>query len=41
MTNNTGMSPAEAVKGLLQRIEELNLENTGTFWHSNGEVLPW
>lgn len=41
MTNNTGMSPAEAVQGLLQRIEELNLENTGTFWHSNGEVLPW
>ena len=24
-----------------QRIEELNLENTGSFWHSNGELLPW
>jgi NAD(P)-dependent dehydrogenase (short-subunit alcohol dehydrogenase family) len=43
MTNFTsgGITPAVAVKGLLQRIDELNLENTGTFWHSNGEVLPW
>jgi len=26
---------------LTQRIEELNLENSGSFWHSNGEILPW
>jgi len=26
---------------LIQRIEELNLENSGSFWHSNGELLPW
>lgn len=26
---------------LVQRIEELNIGNSGTFWHSNGEVLPW
>lgn len=43
MTNfaSGGISPEEAVKGLLARIDALNLENTGTFWHSNGEVLPW
>ena len=43
MTNYTegGISPEEAVKGLLARIKQLNLENSGTFWHSNGEVLPW
>ena len=43
MTNYTegGISPEEAVKGLLARIEQLNLENSGTFWHANGEVLPW
>ncbi|MEB3279579.1 MAG: SDR family oxidoreductase [Lyngbya sp.] len=43
MTNFTdsGITPEESVKGLLARIDELNLENTGTFWHSNGEVLPW
>ncbi|MBW4505283.1 MAG: SDR family oxidoreductase [Scytonematopsis contorta HA4267-MV1] len=38
---SSGITPEESVKGLLKRIDELNLENTGTFWHSNGEVLPW
>ena len=41
MTDNTGISPTEAVQGLLQRIEQLNLNNSGTFWHAKGEVLPW
>jgi NAD(P)-dependent dehydrogenase (short-subunit alcohol dehydrogenase family) len=42
MVNYTGDIPAAvAVERLMQRIEELNLNNTGTFWHSNGEVLPW
>ncbi|WOD41365.1 SDR family oxidoreductase [Nodosilinea sp. E11] len=38
---NSGITPAESVKGLLARIDALTLENSGTFWHSNGEVLPW
>jgi len=37
----SGITPETAVKGLLARIDELTLENTGTFWHSNGDVLPW
>ncbi|MBD2260333.1 SDR family oxidoreductase [Pseudanabaena sp. FACHB-2040] len=43
MTNFTpgGVTPEASVQGLLARIDELNLENTGTFWHANGEVLPW
>lgn len=43
MTNFTagGITPEESVKGLLARIDELTLENTGTFWHANGEILPW
>ncbi len=43
MTNFTanGITPKVSVRGLLTRIDELTLENTGTFWHSNGEVLPW
>ncbi|MCL2934161.1 MAG: SDR family oxidoreductase [Trichodesmium sp. MAG_R03] len=40
-TNFTGISPAESAKNLLARIDELNLENTGTFWHAKGEVLSW
>ncbi len=38
---SNGIKPKESVKGLIQRIDELTLENTGTFWHSNGEILPW
>ncbi|MGB3310724.1 MAG: SDR family oxidoreductase [Nodosilinea sp.] len=37
----SGITPAESVKGLLARIDGLTLENSGTFWHSNGEILPW
>lgn len=37
----SGITPEESVRGLLDRIDALNLGNTGTFWHSNGEVLPW
>ena len=39
--NPQGISPAEAVLGLLARIDALTLENSGSFWHANGEVLPW
>ncbi len=39
--NDSGITPETAVTGLLARIEELSLDNTGTFWHSNGEILPW
>lgn len=38
---NGDITPAQAAAGLAQRIEELDLENTGSFWHSNGELLPW
>jgi NAD(P)-dependent dehydrogenase (short-subunit alcohol dehydrogenase family) len=42
MVNYGGDISAEvAVERLIQRIKELNLNNTGTFWHSNGDVLPW
>lgn len=35
------ITPDEAAQRLSQRIDELNLSNSGTFWHSNGDVLPW
>ena len=38
---SNGIQPQESVKGLIERIDELTLDNTGTFWHSNGEILPW
>ena len=36
-----GISAEEAVQGLLQRIDALTLENSGSFWHANGSLLPW
>ena len=36
-----GISPEESANGLLKRIDSLNKNNSGTFWHANGEVLPW
>lgn len=38
---NGDLSPEQAASGLSQRIEELTLDNTGGFWHSNGDALPW
>ncbi len=39
--NPQGISPEESVRGLLARIDALTLETSGTFWHANGQVLPW
>ena len=42
MVNFGGLiSPEESARGLAERIARLDLENTGSFWHSNGEELPW
>ena len=38
---SNGIQPKESVQGLIQRIDELTIENSGTFWHANGEILPW
>jgi NAD(P)-dependent dehydrogenase (short-subunit alcohol dehydrogenase family) len=42
MTGRNGnVDPADAAKGLLERIDALTLETSGSFWHMNGERLPW
>ena len=42
MTDGRGsVSPEDAAAGLLARLDALTMDNTGTFWHANGEVLPW
>lgn len=35
------ITPDQAASRIGQRIDELNLQSSGTFWHSNGDVLPW
>jgi NAD(P)-dependent dehydrogenase (short-subunit alcohol dehydrogenase family) len=39
--NPNGISPQQSVQGLLKRIDTLTLETSGSFWHANGEELPW
>ena len=41
MTGGQGISPAQAASGLIDRIDELNMENSGGFWHAEGYKLPW
>jgi len=42
MVNFGGLiSPEQSAQQLVQRIDELTLDNSGTFWHSDGEILPW
>ena len=42
MTEGSGnIDPEEAAAQLVDRLEALSLETTGTFWHANGQVLPW
>ena len=41
MTGGTGIAPADSAAGLVQRIDELTLENSGGFWHAEGYALPW
>jgi NAD(P)-dependent dehydrogenase (short-subunit alcohol dehydrogenase family) len=39
--NPNGISPQQSVEGLLNRIDALSLETSGSFCHANGEELPW
>ena len=41
MTNGQGITPEESAKGLIQRIDDLTIDNTGGFWHAEGYRLPW
>ncbi len=42
MVNNAGdVTPDVAAAGLIARLDELSMASTGTFYHANGDVLPW
>jgi NAD(P)-dependent dehydrogenase (short-subunit alcohol dehydrogenase family) len=42
MTGGQGLvGPEESAAGLLARIDALTMESSGSFWHANGEPLPW
>ena len=42
MTDGRGLiDTTESANGLFKILMEKNLSQTGTFWHTNGEELPW
>ena len=42
MTGGQGLiDPPESAAGLIARIDELSIETSGSFRHTNGEELPW
>ena len=42
MVNFGGLiTTQESVAGLSKLIEALTLDNSGSFWHANGDELPW
>ncbi len=42
MTGGKGLIDVEeSVCGLIKIMTEKNMSQTGTFWHTNGEQLPW
>lgn len=41
MTGGNGISAKDSAAGLIERIDELTLEESGSFWHAEGYRLPW
>ena len=41
MTGGQGITPKKSAEGLIKRIDDLNSENSGSFWHAEGYPLPW
>lgn len=42
MTGGNGyISAEESARGLITQIMRLSISTTGSFWHCNGEELPW
>jgi hypothetical protein len=42
MTDHSGnIDAADAARQLVERLDALTPETTGTFWHASGQVLPW
>jgi len=41
MTGGQGVAPSHSAEGLIKRMDALTMEDTGSFWHAEGERLPW
>ena len=41
MTGRRGVDVTHSAQGLVQRIDDTSLATSGTFWHAEGDRLPW
>ena len=41
MTGGQGIPAEQSASGLIQRMDELDITTSGSFWHAQGERLPW
>jgi NAD(P)-dependent dehydrogenase (short-subunit alcohol dehydrogenase family) len=41
MTGGSGVPVQQSAGGLIKRMDALDMNNTGSFWHAEGQVLPW
>lgn len=41
MTGGQGIDVATSASGLLERIDHLGMDSSGSFWHAEGYELPW
>ena len=41
MTGGRGVPVQKSASGLIQRMDELGLPDSGSYWHAEGESLPW
>lgn len=39
--HNGAIDPSESATGILEQIDQLTPELNGSFWHANGQPLPW
>jgi NAD(P)-dependent dehydrogenase (short-subunit alcohol dehydrogenase family) len=41
MTGGRGVTPEQSAGGLIKRMDALAMTDSGSFWHAEGERLPW
>jgi NAD(P)-dependent dehydrogenase (short-subunit alcohol dehydrogenase family) len=41
LTGGRGISSTDSARGIIKRIDALDIENSGGFWHAEGYELPW
>jgi len=41
MTGHSGIPVSDSAIGLMERMDSLDISQTGTFWHQEGYALPW